>query len=62
MTGVFTIAGIHGLPPCLYFYHHQPQDWALLHQEGVKVLLIVPIVVLATGRALGLAVEVCVFV
>ena len=58
-TGVFTIARIHGLPPYLYFFHHHPQDWAFLHKEGIKVLFIVSIIVLATGRALGLAVEVC---
>lgn len=56
-TGVFTIAGIHGLPPYLYFYHNQPQDLDFLQASGIKVLLIVPIVVLITARALGLAVE-----
>ena len=56
IAGAFSIAGIHGLPPYLYFWTHRPKSWDFL--DRIQPLLIVPIVVLGVGRLLGLLVEV----
>ena len=62
VVGAFTISGIHGLPPYLYFFSDYSQH-PLLYPKilaQLKLLLVVPIVVLGAGRLLGLAVEVSV--
>lgn len=55
-TGAFTVAGIHALPPYLYFWKYRPNSWTFLTK--IRVLLVIPIVVLGVARLLGLAVEV----
>ena len=52
--GVFTIAGLHVLPAYLYFLQHIPEPWT----KASPALLYAPLLVLGTGRALAMAVEV----
>ena len=52
--GVFTVAGLHVLPLYLYILQHLPPS--LAHVSSL--FLYTPLVVLATGRVLALAVEV----
>ena len=62
VVGAFTICGIHGLPPYLYFFSDHslhPQLYPTVLAQ-LKLLLVVPIVVLGAGRLLSLAVEVSV--
>lgn len=54
--GAFVIAGLHGLPLYLYAYQHH-QEIPYLNEWSTPVLL-VPAVVLVTGRVMGMAAEV----
>lgn len=55
-TGAFAIAGIHAFPIYLYFWKYRPLSWTFL--DRLRILLLLPIVVLAVGRFVGLLVEV----
>ncbi len=57
-TGIFTVAGIHFLPIYLYFWQYHP-DNTWFTGRATKILLLVPVFVLALGRLLGMLVEVC---